>query len=341
MTNYVEPLFGKDAFETRHEAEYIDRSDIEAFAICPLQGKLKKEHEGEIELHEPLPETGKIVHGIAEVAIKSNNFDLQEAADYIAEELPKARPDLQPEILRAGRHLANRLRWSRATQVLICEEQITRSLISESNTRGEILITTKPDLVLATNKPDTIIIIDYKSGWKERTNQQARDEFQTCVICWCLKAKYPHINEIIFRYWQTRTGDVAMAYIDLEAVVGGTKDLPLTQEDAFQARIFEAVKYYLDGNGEAWPSEAKCAWCDVAQWCKYAKEIVKDCKKDPVGFAANTLVLQEIVSRRLKVQNELVKSGRIIIGKDFIYDGSPKKKAGLRCSYKTVKAEKS
>lgn len=338
--SYVEALFGIDAFSTP-KAEYIDRSDLEAFGICPLQGQLRKQHEGEYETHDPLPEAAKIVHSIGAVAIKSCNRDLQEAADYIANELPKARPDLQPDVLRAGRFLANRLRWSRARHVLMADdEQISRTIIPASKNRGELIVTTRPDLVLATDKPDKIVIADTKAGWKDRTNQEARDEFQTCTICWTIKGKFPHIRYIDFNYWQTRKNTIARAYIDLEQVVGGTQKEPLTQELAFEQRIFEAARLYIEGVDDAWPNETKCSMCPVLKWCKYAEEVCKELDGDIEGYVDNTVVLAEVLKQREKAISEATKDGRILYGSGGYFDDSPKKKSPRRVSFKAQKENK-
>ncbi len=342
MSSEIEHFFGAKAAKALHsrpKAEYIDRSDLEAFADCPHQGQLRKQHEGEFETHEPLPEIGKLIHAVAETAIKTCNMDLQEAADYITEELPKTRPDLQPETLRAGRTLANRLRWSKVTHVLLCEEQITRSIMPATNKKGELLVTTAPDLVLATSSPDKLQVIDCKTGWKERSNQEARDEVQTCVICWCLKAKYEHIRYIDFRYWNTRKNTTGYAYIDLEQIVGGTKDDPLMQEMAFEQRIFEAARLYMEGCDEAWPTEAKCSLCPVLSWCKYADEVCKELDGDPKAYVDNTLVLSEVLKRREKAISDATKNGRTLFGSGGFYNDTPKKKSPRRVSFKEQKDE--
>lgn len=315
-----------DAFATEYKTEYIDRSDLEAVADCPHQGQLRKQHEGECETYDPLPVVGDIVHKIAAHAIKFCDYNLQEAADMITQELPKAlgRTDLQPDVIRAGKHLAHELLRFRVNQVLLSEEQITRSIMPATIDTGEVLVTTKPDLVLATNKLGTILNLDYKSGWLQRTNAEAKDAFQTCVICWCLFGKYPDIQTIHFWYLETRRWTRAYAKI--------TRD----EEDNLQARIFEAIALYRNGTDDAWPSEAKCAICPVCKWCKFAVEICSELNGDPKAFVDNTIVLDEVLKRRHEAISAATKDGRVLYGSKGYFDDRPKKKQ-RRVSFKPTK----
>lgn len=317
-------------------ASYIDRSDLEAFATCPQQGQLRKTNP--TETNEVLPVVGQFVHKLAEEAIKFCDGNLQEASDYFAEELSKSRPDLQPEIIRAGRHLANQLLRFQSNKVLLCEEQITRAIIPATKEKGEVLITTKPDLVLATTSASTLIVLDYKSGWRDRTNYDAADEFQTCVICWCLRAKYPDVKTVHFTYLNTRKGTQAYARIEFDKVIGING---LTQELAFGARILEAVKTWQYGIDAAWPEPSKCSMCPVMQWCKYADPSVPmDYAKNPKEYLDRFVVLSEGLARMERVLTDAAKTGRCIYGTETYFDDSLKKKSPFRASLKTTKKVK-
>jgi hypothetical protein len=329
--NRIDQFFGPGAslaLEAKHKPRFIDRSDLEAFASCPHQGQLRKKHPELQETHDELPMAGTFVHDLAKTAVEACDKDLQEAADYIDNELPKGRPDLQPEILRAGKYLAIQLRQYRVQQVLMCDDQqISRTLIPESTQAGELIITTKPDLVLATRDVETLHVLDYKGGWLERSNADAADEFQTCVICWCLFAKYVEVQKIHFWYIQTRKGTRAYARIGRE------------QELNFEARIFEAARLYDEGCDEAWPSEKKCSICPVVTKCRYAEEICAELNGDVKAFVDNTIVLEEKLARRQKVISEALKSRMALCGSGGRYDTFPKKKPAHKASYKENKEE--
>jgi hypothetical protein len=327
--NEIDRFFGAGtsaALAAKHEARYIDRSDLEAFANCPHQGQLRLQHPESGETHDELPVTGEIVHAIAEEAVKMCEMNLQEAADFIQQELPKARPDLQPDVLRAGRHLAAEIRRFGGNQILLCEEQISRTLIPESTHAGELIITTAPDLVLATTKADSILVLDYKSGWKERTNAEATDEFQTHTISWILLGKYPHVQTIHFFYINTRKGTRAYAKIERQ------------DEDNLQARILTTARLFEEKCDDAWPSEKKCSICSTIKWCKLAAEICKELDGDPKSYVDNTIVLKELLKRREKVVSEATKNGRILYGSCGHYDDTPKRRTRT-VSYKEDKKQ--
>lgn len=323
----VEKVFGKDIFETPHPI-VMQRTELGRYATCPHQATLCREHADEIETHDVLPEAGRIVHAIQKVAIETCEKNLQEAADYIAEELPKVRPDLQPEILRAGRNLANEIRRFAGRQVLLYEEAITRSLMPATVTRGEILVVCEPDLVLAVQDPETILVLDDKTGYKDRTSAEAYDDFQTCVNSWILFAKYPTVNIHHWFYLNTRIGTRSYARIERQR-----------DEDNFGARIFEAARLWLDNVDDAWPEEIKCSQCSVLRWCKYAEVICAELNSNPKAYIDNTIVLSELLKRREKAIGEATKNGRRLYGSAGYFDDSPKRKSPRRVSFKPTKTE--
>jgi len=314
-----------DIFKTP-EPIVKQRTELGRYALCAHQGRLYDEHDGEIETHEILPETGEHIHTIAKEAIKTSDMDLQEAADYITEELPKIRPDLQPEALRAGKYLAAEIRRFSGNRVLICEEPVTRSLIPATNTTGEVLIVTEPDLVLATIKADTIIALDYKTGYKDRTNAEAYDDFQTCVVSWCLFAKFPEVNKIHWFYLNTRLHTRSYVLIERER-----------DEANFQTRIFETYRIAISGCDDAWPNPDKCAQCDVNKWCKLCNGEVFDFTRNPKAYLDQFVAITARINKMENVLKKAVKDGRIIFGTEGQYDDYPKRKPSNKASFKKAK----
>lgn len=325
---YIEQFFGIGALEAfkTPKPTVLQRSELQIRADCPHQANLCIKYKDKIERHEVLPETGNQVHDIAKTAVKSNEFNLQDAADYIAEELPKIRPDLQPEALRAGRNLANEIRRFGGSRVLLCEEPVTRSLIPATQQTGEILIVSEPDLVLATNKVDSIIVLDYKTGYKDRTNAEAMDDFQTCVGCWELWGKYPEVNTIHWWYLNTRIHTRSYARLERER-----------DEENFQARIFETVKLYLDKNDKAWPEPSKCAQCKVTRWCKVADYEATTLDGDPKSYIDAFVALEARCNNMSETIKAACKIGRRLYGTGGYIDDSPKKKPTQRISFKEAK----
>lgn len=326
-------------FTSKHEAEIHQRTELGQSAECPMQGILCKEHETERERHEPLKETGNLEHDIIKLAIESCDRDLQEALNFIAEELPKVRPDLQPDVLQAGRTLAYRLRHYTTNGVLHVEDPFTRSILPPTTARGEVLIVTEPDLVLSTQQANIGIVVDWKSGWWQRTKQQARDDFQTCVVCWTIWAKYPQWDLIKFIYEETRTNTRAEVWIDKNRIIGGTQEHPLTQEDAFEYRILSAVRLRQSGSREAWPTEQKCAMCDVVKWCPAADYEIAELVADQKLYVDKYIAKEAQLNRMHDAIAARIKAGYVVVGSAGEFNGEPKKKSSLRASFKPLKLE--
>ncbi len=327
--NRIEQFFGTGALDTfkTPEAVVLQRSEMQSRADCPHQANLCVKYKDKIERHEVLPETGNQVHKLAKVAIKSNEHSLQDAADYITEELPKIRPDLQPEALRAGRNLANEIRRFEGSRLLLCEEPITRSLIPATQDTGEILVVSELDLVLATSKQDTIIVLDYKTGYKDRTNAEALDDFQTCVGSWDLWGKYPEVNTSHWWYLNTRLHTRSYARLERER-----------DEENFGARIFEVARLYIEKSDEAWPEPKKCSMCDVTRWCKAADYEAKKLDGDPKSYIDAFVALEARYNDMDKIIKAACKDGRRLYGTGGYIDDSPKKKPSSRVSFKEVKS---
>jgi len=329
--NKIERFFGDGALKAFEapEAIVLQRTELGRFANCPHQGNLCEERKDEIETHETLPEAGKIIHAIAEEAIKANEFNLQDAADHIGEELPKVRPDLQPEALRAGKNLANEIRRFGGNRVLICEEPITRSLLPATEDRGEVLIVCELDLVLATAKEGVIIVLDYKSGYKDRSNAEARDDFQTCVGCWCLFGKFPYVDTIHWWYLNTRIHTRSYCRIEREI-----------DESNFEARILETARIKLDGCDEIWPEPKKCSLCPTVKWCEAVLSDIKELDGEPKAFLDNYLIRQARCDEMLKTLKDSVKNGRTIYGSGTRFEFDPKPKFLPKLVTEKPKAEK-
>ena len=331
MSDMILKYFGADGLKSFEAPESIimQRTELGRYATCPQQASLCREHEKEIETHDVLPTIGSFIHDIAKEAIEFCDEDLQEAADYFAEELPKIRPDIQPEALRAGRNLANEFRHVRTNRVLLYEQPVSRTLMPTAGDRGEVIVTVEPDLVLATYKEDMLIVPDYKTGWKDRSNAEAKDDFQTCVNCWVLFGKYPAINTIRFVYLNTRLFTRSYAWVERER-----------DEANFESRIFEVARLWLDEADEAWPEEKKCSMCPVIKWCKWAEAICKELDGNPKAYVDNTIVLSELLKTRERVIGNATQNGRRLYGTEGYFDDSPKKKSPRRVSFKPVRKDK-
>tara|TARA_Y100000310_G_scaffold108745_1_gene107158 strand:+ start:1535 stop:2548 length:1014 start_codon:yes stop_codon:yes gene_type:complete len=320
MNDVYTELFKKPELEP----EILDRSFLQKYADCPFQAQAKCDTPAE------LKEVGKEVHRLIEEAIKAGGgSDMM--ADYFVEELPKCRPDIQPKVIEAakwvGDQLANaplhKIYVDPETGELAVEYQIDFALPVKKNGRP-VKITTCVDLLLVGH--NNLIVYDWKTGYKKRSNYEAYSDFQTQFITYILWQLFPKIETVHFFYKETMWGTVAYARLDRN------KEHPrlphLTTERAFEGRIMEAVRLWMAGATDAWPEPKKCTWCDAILKCPYADTLARDINKDPVAFVDHMVVIETLLKQNyIKTANEYVKKYGPIRGSKSVYEWrKPKRK---------------
>lgn len=273
-------------------------------------------------VQDALPTCGTIIHKLIEEAFEFCKGDLEQIPDYFAEELPKVRPDLQPEIIRAGRYVAIALA-DLHVRVISVEQQIDHILIPEvPGTRGAVVGTTCIDL-LAQGLNNSLHVIDWKTGWKKRSNSEAFNSFQAQFIAWLLwqQEEYAEVEKIHFWFYETRRDTKAYAKFDRN---DEHPALPhLTQELAFQARIMTALRLWQTGCTDAWPEETKCCWCDVIQFCKHANTRAIDITKDPTAFVDRMIVLKQLLTKDKKTATAYIKKYGTVVGTVGVFEQTP------------------
>jgi len=284
-----------------------DRSALEKYAICPLQAYLCRKHN--IEGGNKLADTGNIVHDLIHEAIVFCEGDTDYIADYFLEELPKVRPDIQPEAIRAARFVCDELANMPIDRLMAVEKQIDYTLLPETATppgKGPFTITTCPDMLFH-GRDDTLVVYDWKTGYKRRSNDEAHDAYQTCHIAYILWQMYPTVDVIHFFYKETRWGSVAYARLDRNYE---HPRLPhLTTEAAFAGRIMEAVKLWLGDCRDAWPERKKCLWCNAIFKCNFADALARDIKTETKAAVDHYQVLQAMCDNYKKAFTDLIKGG--------------------------------
>ncbi len=271
--SYTDILFGK---QEKLPPVIGDRSRIEQYGTCPLQAYLCKKHN--IDVDSQLVNSCGIGHELVEEAVKycqgSEDWDM--IADHFLNELPKVRPDVQPDVIKAARFVTDELNNMPIQRLIGCEIQIDCQLLPADPDagRGPIILTSCLDMLFS-GRESSLIVYDWKFGFKKRSNAEALDLFQTIFICWLLwqQPEYQSVETIHFFYKETRWGTVAYARLDRH------KEWPqlphLTTEMACQGRIMEAVKLWLSDCQDAWPEPKKCAWCDAIMECEVANRLAK------------------------------------------------------------------
>lgn len=314
----IKSMFGEDAVPK--DPKPIDRSTLQKWAECPHQAGLIKQHK--IEAGNELIEIGNIIHKLVEDAYKSVMEtdgwpDLNAMAEYIAEELPKSRPDVQPEVIRQAKWLCDQLLNLRGT-VVDFEHQIEYLHPTVKIDGHPAMLTTCLDVILAGNK--SLIICDWKTGFKRRNNQDAFDDFQTQFAAYILWQQYKKQDVQTIHFWYNETLWGSKAYARLDRDLEDARLPHLTQEMAFKARIDSALQLMAMQCEDAWPDPKKCMWCDCILKCKYSTEIVKDISENPKGFLDNQVVLKALVKKRDDAMVEYLKSGKVLSGSKTIFE---------------------
>lgn len=273
-------------------------------------------------VQDALPVCGTIIHKLIEEAFEFCKGDLEHIPDFFAEELPKTRPDLQPEIIRAGRYVASTLA-DLHVRVISVEQQIEHVLLPEiPGKRGAVVGTTCLDL-LAQGLNNSLHVIDWKTGFKKRTNTEAFNSFQAQFIAFLLwqQEAYKEVEKIHFWYYETRWDTKAYAKFDRN---DEHPALPhLSQQDAFSARISEALRFWQTGCTDAWPEESKCEWCDVIQFCKHANTNAIDITSDPEAFVDRMIVLKQLLAKDKKTATAYIKKYGSIVGTVGVFEKTP------------------
>lgn len=322
----------------------LDRSTLERYAECPQQGYLKCLYDAVCAYqsgHPPLwyeqkmmdsadpmllaemkkyackgtetsiCQTGVAIHGLIEKAFEECEGDLTRVPDWIVSNAPKIRPDIQPEALRAMRHVADMLSDLHVSIIAI-EQQVATEM------KG-ITLTCRLDL-LAQGTNQSLHVIDWKTGYKRRTPAETADSFQAQFIAYLLWSQpcYKEVNVIHFWYYETRYGTKSYArFVRNEE----HPRLPhLTQYAAFESRIANALSLFLTNTQDAWPDEEKCCQCDMVSFCSAAHLNAEQIDKDPKAFIDHLAYLCGKVAAMKKAATAWVKAKGPLVGTKVVFD---------------------
>lgn len=338
--------------ETEKPSPFIaDRSKLEQTANCPLQAHNYEKYqvappEQLIKVDEnELVKVGDVIHKLVEEAFK---FCIEEGsadalADYFQNEVPKIkRTDIQPKVIRAAKSVCNDLLYMPVDRLIGCEIQIDHVLMPEKITpkgMGEVRITTCLDL-LYTSRDGTLVVGDWKTGYKRRSKEEAFDSFQAqnaVFILW-QQPEYANVETIKFKFLETRWGGHVEAVFEKHKLIHHTMP-DLTQEMAFQARIFEATKLMLSGCKEAWPEPKKCLWCDAIHHCTQLARNIQIVGEDSVKFGKSFMVVEALYRRYKEMGVEYTKSGKRLETELMVFENRPaKQKYNPKWYKKTVES---
>lgn len=332
----------------------LDRSFLEKYAACPQQGylsmlfsALKAQAAGQtvfawekeriadaepaiVEQMEALAEcgtsnelcqTGIAIHDVVDAAFKECGGNLELIPDWITENMPKIRPDLQPDAIRAGRYIADQLA-DLHVRVIGTEIQLSFELFPQTASRPAVIVAMRIDL-LAQGINQSLHVWDWKSGYKQRTNSEAVDSFQgQCGACVLWKQDcYAQVETIHWWYQECRYGTRAYARYSRSSEHPRTPHL--TQMLAFENRIEQAARLFLNNSQECWPTETKCSQCDMVYFCRMRHLAADEIADSPRLFIDKLAYDLASVSRRKKAATAWVKAKGPICGSVCTYDRKP------------------
>ena len=332
----------------------LDRSFLEKWANCPYQGYLSMLHDAlraeaigkavfpwEAERIKDAPaelvdslrkvalcgtkgelcEVGIHIHDIIDQAFKACENDLEKIPDWISDNIPRIRPDIQPDAIRAGRFIADQIADFHVP-IIGVEKQIDFVLFPAVGSRPEVRVTMRVDLY-GQGLNQSLHIWDWKSGYKQRTNSEAVDSFQGqcgAFIMWQQPA-YKDVDIVHWWYLETRFGSRAYAKFDRR---NEHPRLPhLTQQVAFGVRIEEAARMFLENRRDCWPLETKCCQCDFVRFCKLRHIDAAEIGDDPKLFIDKLASDIADVTRRKKAATAWVKEHGAIEGTACTYTRKP------------------
>jgi len=308
----------------KHDDIIIRRSILETTCSCPFQAMQIRD--GKVDGGGYLAEVGNEGHRVMAEAVAWGKGDKREVIEYLEEELPKTRPDLQPDVLRSTRGVAKTLRKIPVEKIVSVEKQYSYELMPATESRGAVIITCCMDIVLLATVETELHVHDWKTGYKKRSNSGVLDEFQTQFYCTVLFKVFPELQKIHFWYEQTRFGDRVYGCAERE-----------THLDNFEMRVRMAIQDYLSKTDEARPDVDKCSWCNCTAICPYITGEAKTLTDNPSEYFAQYIARLAHTKKMKQAMDAYCFTNNEIVHGDNVYGWVPPKRT---ITYKPYKKKK-
>ena len=299
----------------------LDGATLGAWSRCPWRGAW-------LEKHPPIPSaamaSGSEAHRLIAEAIGQYVIERWPVADYLKQELSKARPDLAADVADAIRpsiyHLDKFMAARNPADVLAYQGgQGERSGQFAWEFAPGMMATSEVDLLLATPAKSVLYEVDFKSGHTIYGVQDVRDAFQFRLHSWLLFHNFPDLMELEVSVWHTRlnmlTPPVTFRRKDLEAMDGA---------------LAEVSRHRAMPEPETWPTVEKCPGCPALLSCP-AGQIAplpgESLALAPSNYAQASLAMQAALDERLRLLREHVEGYGDIIWKGGAFGLGPPKRA--------------
>ncbi|KKM84089.1 hypothetical protein LCGC14_1302770 [marine sediment metagenome] len=263
-----------------------------------------------------LRECGTEIHDLLKQAFDECKNNLNLIPEWFVDNLPKIKPNIQPMAIRHARHAADLLSEYHVN-ILAVEHQVSLVIHPETATTPAVIVTMRYDLI--GSGKGNLHVMDWKTGFKRLTNQEAAESFQAEFGAWLLfqQEPYKEINLLHWWYFETMWGTKAYARFDrLEE----HPRLPgLTTEVAIQGRVLSAVDLFLKNCKDAWPLPYSCSWCEMIRFCPNADMSAKEIADDPKAYVDRLVVVTEWLKRQKAAATAWIKGKGPLAGTKVAY----------------------
>jgi len=258
-----------------------------------------------------LCECGTEIHELLKKAFEECKNNLDIIPEWIVDNLPKIKPNISSMARRHARHAADMISEYHIDLIAL-EHQVSLVVYPETATTPAVIVTMKYDL-LGSGKGN-LHVMDWKTGFKRRTNQEAAESFQAEFGAWLLfqQEPYKEINTLHWWYFETMWGTKAYARFDrLEE----HPRLPgLTTEKAIQGRVLSAVDLFLKNCKDAWPLPYTCSWCEMIRFCPLGNMDAKEIANDPKAYVDRMVVVRAWLKRQTATATAWIKAKGPLVG---------------------------
>jgi hypothetical protein len=263
-----------------------------------------------------LSECGTEIHDLLKKAFDECKNDIHLVPEWFVDNLPKIKPNIQPMAIRHARHAADMIADYHVNLIAL-EHQVSLVVIPETDSTPAVIVTMKYDLI--GSGLDNLHVMDWKTGFKRLTNQEAEDSFQGEMGAWLLfqQEPYKEINTLHWWYFETMWG--SKAYARFDRLLEHPRLPGLTTEKAIQLRVLSAVDLFIKNCKDPWPLPYSCSWCDMIRFCPYADMDAKEIAADPKAYVDRLVVVTEWLKRQKAAATAWIKAKGPLVGTKVSY----------------------
>ncbi len=252
-----------------------------------------------------LRECGGQIHDLLKRAFAECKNDISLVPEWFVDNLPGIKPNIQPMAIRHARHVADMISEYHVNLIAV-EQQVSLVIHPEKDTTPAVIVTMRYDL-LGSGKGN-LHIMDWKTGFKRLTNNEAAESFQAEFGAWLAfqQEPYKEINTLHWWYFETMWGTKAYARFDRNEEHPRLSGL--TTEKAIQGRVTSAVDLFLKNCKDPWPLPYNCSWCDMIRFCPAANMDAKEIADDQKAYVDRMVAASELLKRQKAAATAWIKA---------------------------------